>query len=102
MISVNTTVFTEREDVILFCKEFGDPRPDVSWFNDKNRKVNSGSLWKLLNISRNYNGTYRCEASNHCGVDNKTFDVIVQCKSVRKSDFSLKPISSFFRMSLHE
>lgn len=100
VISVNTTIFTESEDVFLLCNVSGAPHPDVSLFNDKNIKVNDGPQWKLLNINRNDNGTYRCEASNYCGVDNKTFDVIVQCKSVRKSDFSLKPISSFFRMCL--
>ena len=89
MISVNTTVFTEREDAILFCNVSGDSRPDVSWFNDKNRKVNNGSLWRLLNISRSYNGKYKCEASNGCGMDNKAFDVVVQCKSWGKPRFKL-------------
>ena len=89
MINVNTTIFTEGEDAILFCNLSGVPRPVVSWFNDKNENVNNGSLWKLPNISRNVNGTYRCEASNHCGKDSKTFDITVQCKSVGKSDFKL-------------
>ena len=84
VISVNTKIFTEDLDAILFCDVSGIPRPDVSWFNDKNENVNNGSLWKLPNISRNDNGTYRCEASNDCGMDSKTFDIIVQCKSVWK------------------
>ena len=81
MINVNKTIFTESEDAILFCDVSGVPPPVVSWFNDKNMKVNNGSLWKLPNINRSYNGKYKCEASNGCGMDNKTFDVIVQCKS---------------------
>ena len=86
---MNTTIFTESEDAILFCDVSGFPRPVVSWFNDKNETVENDSLWKLLNISRNDNGTYRCEASNDCAMDSKTFDIIVQCKSVGKSDFKL-------------
>ena len=89
VISVNTTIFTEDLGAILFCNVSGVPRPDIPWFNDKNENVNNGSLWKLPNISRNDNGTYRCEASNDCGMDSKTFDLIVQCKSVRKSEFGL-------------
>ena len=89
MVNVNTTIFTEGEDAILLCDVSGLPGPVVSWFNDKNENVKNGSLWKLLNISRNDNGTYRCEASNDCARDNKTFDIIVQCKSVGKSDIKL-------------
>ena len=110
MIRVNTTNFTEDLDAILFCDVSGVPRPGVSWFNDKNENVNNGSLWKLPNISRNDNGTYRCKASNDCGMDSKTFDIIVQCKSVRKSEFGLTRrvlsteaeghSSSFFSMCL--
>ena len=87
MVNVNKAIFTEGEDATLFCNVSGVPRPVVSWFNDKNKNVTNGSLWKLLNISRNDNGTYRCEASNNCAMDSKTFDIIVQCKSVGKSDF---------------
>ena len=89
VISVNTTTFTEGDAAILLCDVSGVPRPDVSRFNDKNENVNNGSLWKFPNISRNDNGTYRCEASNDCGRDSKTFDIIVRCKSVRKSEFGL-------------
>ena len=89
MINVNTTIYTEGHDAILFCDQSGFPPPVVSWFNDKNENVNNGSIWKLLNIRRNDNGTYRCEASNDCGMGSKTFDIIVQCKSVGKSDFKL-------------
>lgn len=80
MINVNTTIFTEGEDAILFCDVSGVPPPLVSWFNDKNDNVNNGSLWKLSSVSRNDNGTYQCIASNTCGMDSKTFDVIVQRK----------------------
>ena len=84
VVNVNATIFTEGEDAILVCDVSGAPRPVVSWFNDKNENVKNGSLWKLLNISRSDNGTYRCEASNDCAMDSKTFDIIVQCKSVGK------------------
>ena len=78
--SVNTTIFSEGEDAILFCDVSGVPPPVVSWFNDNNKNVYNGSLWKLLSINRSYNGTYQCIASNACGMDSKTFDIIVQCK----------------------
>ena len=90
--SVNTTIFTDGEDAILFCNVSGFPPPVVSWFNDKNENVNNGSMWKLLSINRSYNGTYQCIASNACRMDSKTFDIIVQCKSVGKPDFRLQPI----------
>ena len=80
--SVNTTVFSEGEDAILFCDVSGVPPPVVSWFNDKNENVYNGSLWKLPSVNRSYNGTYKCQASNGCGMDSKIFDIIVQCKSV--------------------
>ena len=95
--SVNTTIFTEGEDAILFCDGSGVPPPVVSWFNDKNENVNNGSLWKLPSVNRSYNGTYKCEASNGCGMDNKTFDIIVQCKSVGKTDFGVQPIVYLFQ-----
>ena len=96
MISVNTTTFTEDLDAILFCDVSGVPTPVVSLLNDKNENVSNGSLWKLPSISRNDNGTYRCEASNDCGMDSKTFDIIVHCKSMRISDFGLQPIVLFY------
>ena len=77
---MNTTIFSEGEDTILFCDVSGVPPLVVSWFNDKNENVYNGSLWKLLSIDRSYNGTYKCIASNACGMDSKTFDIIVQCK----------------------
>ena len=80
--SVNTTIFSEGEDAILFCDVSGVPPPVISWFNDKNENVYDGSLWKLPSVNRSYNGTYKCQASNGCGMDSKTFDIIVQCKSV--------------------
>ena len=80
VINVNTTIFTEGKDAILFCDVSGVPAPVVSWFNDKNENVYNGSLWKLLSINRSYNGTYKCIASNSCGKDSKIFDIIVQCK----------------------
>ena len=73
------------------------PPPVVSWFNDKNENVYNGSLWKLPSVNRSYNGTYKCEASNDCGKDNKTFDIIVQCKSVGKPDFGVQPIVYLFQ-----
>ena len=85
--SVNTTSFSEGEDAILFCDVSGVPPLVVSWFNDKNENVYNGSLWKLPSVNRSYNGTYTCEASNDCGMNSKTFDIIVQCKSVGKPDF---------------
>ena len=97
MISVNTTSFSEGEDVILFCDLSGIPYPVVSWFNDKNENVYNGSLWKLPSVNRSYNGTYKCDASNGCGKDSKTFDVIVQCKSVGKPDFGVQPIVYLFQ-----
>ena len=81
VINVNTTIFTEDKDAILFCEVSGVPPPVVSWFNDENENVYNGSLWKLLSINRSYNGTYHCIASNACRMDRKTFDIIVQCKS---------------------
>ena len=60
----------------------GVPPPVISWFNDKNENVYDGSLWKLPSVNRSDNGTYKCQASNGCGMDSKTFDIIVQCKSV--------------------
>ena len=99
VISVNTTIFTDGEDAILFCNVSGIPPPVVSWFDDKNEKVNNGSLWKLPSVNRSYNGTYKCEASNGCGKDNKTFNIIVQCKSVGKPDFRLQPI---YRLSFSD
>ena len=80
VVNVNTTIFIEGEDAILFCDVSGGPPPVVSWFNDKNENVYNGSLWKLKSINRSYNGTYQCIASNSCGMVNKTFDIIVQCK----------------------
>ena len=91
MISVNTTSFSEGEDVILFCVVSGVPSPVVSWFHDKNETVYNGSLWKLPSVNRSYSGKYKCEASNGCGKDSKAFDVIVQCKSVGRPDFGYSP-----------
>ena len=96
MISVNTTSFSEGEDVILFCDVSGVPAPVVSWCNDKNENVYIGSLWKLPSVNRSYSGTYTCEASNGCGKDNKTFDVIVQCKSVGRPDLSFLVTCLYF------
>ena len=86
--SVNTTIFSEGEDAILFCDVSGVPPPVVSWFNEKNENVYNGSLWKLPSVNRSYNGTYKCEASNDCGMDSKTFDLIVQCKSDQTLGYS--------------
>ena len=97
VISVNPTSFSEGEDVILFCNVSGVPAPVVSWFNDKNENVYNGSLWKLPSVNRSYNGTYKCEASNGCGMDSKTFDIIVQCKLVGKPDFGVQPIFYLFQ-----
>ena len=92
MISVNTTSFFEGEDVILFCDVSGVPAPVVSWLNDKNENVYENvSLWKLASVNRSYSGTYKCEASNGCGKDNKRFDVIVQCKWVGRPDSGYSP-----------
>ena len=77
---MNTTIFSEGEDAILFCKVTGFPYPDVFWLNGKNENINNGSLWRLPSISRNDNGSYQCMPGNACGMDSKTFDVIVQCK----------------------
>ena len=96
MISVNTTSFSEGEDAIFFCDVSGVPPPVVSWFNDKNENVYNGSLWKLPRVNRSYSGTYKCEASNGCGKDSKTFHVIVQCKSVGRPGFGYSPLFIFF------
>ena len=94
---VNTKIFTEGDDAVLFCNVSGVPLPVASWFNDKNENVYNGSPWKLPSVNRSYNGTYKCEASNGCGKDSKTFDIIVQCKSVGKPDFGVQPIVYLFQ-----
>ena len=84
----------------------GVPPPVVSWFNDKNENVYNGSLWKLPSVNRSYNGTYKCEASNSCGMDSKTFHINVQCKSVglwgtaHSLSFSVMDLFVVFRFSL--
>ena len=95
---MNTTIFTEGKDAILFCDVSGVLLPVVSWFNDKNENVYNGSPWKLLSINRSYNGTYQCIASNACGMDSKTFDIIVQCKLLGKSDLSYSMDKTFYEV----
>ena len=80
--SVNATKVTEGQNVIIFCDAVGVPPPVVSWFNDKDEKVNNGAIWRLPNISRNDQGTYKCRAKNTCNVDYKSTDIIVECKSL--------------------
>lgn len=62
------------------CKADGDPELIVYWIKeDTDQRINS-SVLNFTSISRNDNGTYRCEAENDCGSDSGVEIINVSCK----------------------
>ncbi|XP_022777667.1 hemicentin-2-like, partial [Stylophora pistillata] len=56
----------EGETTNLTCAASGMPQPNVFWIKPNNQSV-PGNVLKLVNISRNEAGQYKCDASNECG-----------------------------------
>lgn len=70
---------SEGETVDLTCAASGMPQPNVSWIKPNNQSV-AGNVLKLVNISRNEAGQYKCEASNECRSATAMASIDVHCK----------------------
>ena len=87
-------VITEGDDTNIPCTAGGSPLPTITW-----QQANGNALSNRLSmsnpvsnattvtvslvitgVSREDSGTYRCNASNIVGSDNKTVNLFVQCK----------------------
>lgn len=96
------------ENITLSCRVSAVPRPDVKWMfrflainpekgSDKyllnNSKMSDGIYWyniTIINITKQDDGEYKCNAENDYGKDNSSFNVKVlslQKPSIVESDF---------------
>ena len=62
----------------------GNPPADVTWYKDNRRQNVTGkerAILRLSNVSKDDNGTYRCEAKSHERAKNETtIELYVNCK----------------------
>ena len=79
-ISSNQTV-NETNDVSVSCKATGTPPPNITWTKDGNKDkiLNSSSIFSLKNISREQHGLYWCIADNGLNKAFASASIIVQC-----------------------
>ena len=61
----------------------GNPPADVTWYNSSGQIVTGKekAILVLSNVSRDDNGTYKCEAKSHENAKNEiSIELIVNCK----------------------
>ena len=79
--SENQTV-REGSNLTLLCDATGKPAPNITWTRvSEDEVLFVGNPWHIVNISRTYNGTYRCVGDN--GVPspvNDTISINVLCE----------------------
>lgn len=83
---------TEGESFELKAQVSGKPMPDIEWYKDdkvveesKNVEMSAkDNQFKLIvvNVTQKDTGKYKCVARSKAGVAEKTFEVIVECKSI--------------------
>ena len=78
---INNKKVIKGDNVTVMCKVSGMPPPMVSWMKPNGQRQ-SGYMLKLVTISRNEAGEYKCEASNECGNATEMATIDVQCKFV--------------------
>ena len=87
MITVNCSNVTYANQSDNFACECngtdGNPPADVTWYNSSGKIVTGkeNAILSLSNVSREDNGTYRCEAKSHEMARNEiSIDLFVTCK----------------------
>ena len=70
---------TEGNNLTLTCTANGMPQPKVYWIKPNGQSV-AGKVLEIVNINRNEDGKYKCEASNECGNATEMATIDVQCK----------------------
>ena len=87
-ITVNCSSITTVSQGDYFACECkgtdGNPPADVAWYkNDEPKKVRGKekAILRFLNVGKDDNGTYTCEAKSYEKAENKTsMELIVNCK----------------------
>ena len=79
--SDNKTV-NEGSNLSLFCNSTGKPPPNITWSRvSEDEVLFVGNPWHIVNINRNYSGTYRCIADNGVpSLVNSTIFINVLCE----------------------
>lgn len=98
-------VVREGETVELECLVSGKPKPIILWSRaDKEVSMPDGSMQmesydgvlRIVNVSREMSGSYRCQTSQYNGFNVKPrealVELIVQCKCPIFTKFNLKVI----------
>ncbi|XP_078379831.1 hemicentin-2-like isoform X2 [Oculina patagonica] len=62
----NQTI-NESDALLLTCNVGGNPSPNISWFDDSNKELATGSVLFISHANRSHAGSYRCIASNGLG-----------------------------------
>ena len=84
--SPDTQTVKEGSNVDVYCNATGKPAPNITWSRVLEDGINSkvlfvGSLWRIINLRRNFTGQYCCTAYNGIGSPvNHTFPVNVLCE----------------------
>ena len=88
IVTVNcasTITVNQTDNFTCECKGTGgNPPADVTWYKDNRRQNVTGkerAILRLSNVSKDDNGTYRCEAKSHERATNETtIELYVNCK----------------------
>ena len=71
------------ENLMLTCSGFGDPLPEVTWNKEGQtlRLFNvTGPVLRLVNVTREDFGSYKCTAKNKVGQASRPALVNIACK----------------------
>ncbi|XP_072282884.1 sialic acid-binding Ig-like lectin 8 [Pyxicephalus adspersus] len=90
----NTTITVlEGDSLGIICIVDSNPQANISWY-DKDKLLNVSVhgkplSYELRNISSNNTGRYQCKAQNYHWINNRTVEIIVQCKYLLRQNKSL-------------
>ena len=90
----STVMINEDSSTIIHCTATGFPLPTIVWekvdgsdlsdrlsMTDPVRNVTTTTVSLIVTgVSREDSGEYRCLVSNRVGDDNRTINLVVQCK----------------------
>ena len=79
-VSESSLTVWEGEDVTILCSAVCSPSCNIQWKNWNGDNVGTGSLLSFVDVNKNRDGNYTCEASNKVGMRSQMSQIVVKCE----------------------
>ena len=66
--------------MIILCSAVCSPSCNIQWKNWNGDNVGTGSLLSFVDVNKNREGNYTCEASNKVGMRSQMSHIVVNCE----------------------